>query len=168
MGSLAAETVETGYDAINRPEFLGGNGAYVANAIYSGLGPMIQMTNGMVPTHTTWQTMEYDQGTARLARLRLDRNGYPNADYDLRYSYTPSGTITKIAAALPQSGGATDNQCFKYAALAAADPGVDTCVGGLCGGAVCCWGRGSGAVLAVVDVRQGVEPVVADGVQERR
>lgn len=46
VAGLSAETLRYGYDTIGRPRSLGGQGSYVGDAIYSGLGPLLQTAHG--------------------------------------------------------------------------------------------------------------------------
>ncbi|AMS05621.1 RHS repeat-associated core domain-containing protein [Acidipropionibacterium acidipropionici] len=58
--------------------------------------------------------MDHDPATGRLSRLRLDRENAAKADADITYAYTDSGLTRSISAAQPESGAATDTQCFGH------------------------------------------------------
>jgi hypothetical protein len=58
--------------------------------------------------------MDHDPATGRLSRLRLDRENAAKADADITYAYTDSGLTRSISAAQPESGAATDTQCFAH------------------------------------------------------
>jgi hypothetical protein len=57
-------------------------------------------TEALVGGKKIWSTYEYEQGSKRLKRQRLDREMAPVVDVDARYRYDPSGT--------------RDVQCFTY------------------------------------------------------
>ena len=81
-----------------------------------------------------WSTYEYEQGSQRLTRQRLDRESAPVVDIDARYTYDPSGNILRIAN---NPSGTRDTQCFTYdylrrmdRAWTSASSATDPCAGG--------------------------------------
>ncbi|WP_147243136.1 RHS repeat-associated core domain-containing protein [Acidipropionibacterium virtanenii] len=113
-GPLAAEELRYGYDAVDRHTVLLGNAAYVADAVLDADDRLAQIASGTSAGHLTWQTMDHDPATGRLARLRLDRENAAKADADISYRYTDSGLTRSISAAQPEAGAATDTQCFGH------------------------------------------------------
>ncbi|MFX4271593.1 polymorphic toxin-type HINT domain-containing protein [Propionibacteriaceae bacterium Y1685] len=112
MGNLNGEEIRLSYNTIGKPDALGGNGSYVGDAIYSGLGDLQQIATGSVSAKTQWATWEHDEATSRITRLQLDRASVPKADYDITYSWQPAGPLSKQSVTHPQSGAAADHQCF--------------------------------------------------------
>lgn len=113
-GPLIAEELSYGYDAADRVAAVAGGAAYVADAVFTGDDMLTQIASGSSAGHLTWQTMDYDLATGRQTRLRLDRENAAKADADIAYRYTNSGLIASMSAAQPQSGAATDTQCFAH------------------------------------------------------
>ncbi|WP_257479121.1 RHS repeat-associated core domain-containing protein [Acidipropionibacterium jensenii] len=113
-GPLGAEELSYGYDGADRNTVIAGGAAYVDDAVFTGDDMLTQIASGSSAGHLTWQTMDYDLASGRQTRLRLDRENAAKADADIAYRYTDSGSITSISAAQPQSGQATDTQCFTH------------------------------------------------------
>jgi RHS repeat-associated protein len=128
VGGLAEESVVYTYDGLGQPVKVSGLSSYVTATRYSKLGETLQhelSTGGK----KTWLTYTHDEGTRRLTRMRLDRDGAPSADLDLNYSYDPTGNITKIA----DRASGRDTQCFTYDHLRrmkSAWTATDDCAGG--------------------------------------
>lgn len=77
---------------------------------------------------------EYEQGSKRLTRQRLDRESAPIVDIDARYTYDASGNIQRI---VNNPSGTQDTQCFTYdylrrvdRAWTSASTATDPCAGG--------------------------------------
>nr|WP_055502337.1 RHS repeat-associated core domain-containing protein [Nonomuraea pusilla] len=127
-GGLAEESVVYSYDELSQPVKVTGLSSYVTATRYSKLGETLQhelSTGG----RKTWLTYTHDEGTRRLTRMRVDRDGVASPDLDLNYSYDPTGNITKIA---DQAGG-RDTQCFTYdhlRRLTSAWTATDDCAAG--------------------------------------
>ncbi|MFC7247423.1 RHS repeat-associated core domain-containing protein [Catellatospora aurea] len=113
-GGLPAESIVTTYDNLLRPTALTGATSYVTAATYDDLG---QLTRAELHTGGTgkkaWLSYEYERGTHRLTRSRLDRQGVATIDMDARYGFDPAGNVLSIAD-LSTTAGGTDIQCFAY------------------------------------------------------
>jgi RHS repeat-associated protein len=112
IGGLPQETLWHHYDAAGKPEWLSGARTYVADTRYSPFGEVEQHSLGVDLGRASWQTFFYEEGTRRLQRMRVDREGVNQADVDRVYSYDPAGNPMSIA----DTGGAggSDVQCFDY------------------------------------------------------
>lgn len=108
---LPAETLTTFYDTLGKPTRFGGNGAYVNGTTYSPYGEPLQVALGQSIGKFAWQSFEYEDGTRRLTRSTLDREGIADHTADLRYTYDPGGNLTRISDTAP---GQTDTECFRY------------------------------------------------------
>jgi hypothetical protein len=91
IGGLPQETLWQHYDAAGNPEWLSGARTYVADTIYSPFGEVEQHWLGVNFGRSNWQTFFYEEGTRRLARVRVDREGVSPADVDRTYSYDKAG-----------------------------------------------------------------------------
>ena len=119
MGPLAAETVKYSYDPAGMPDAVGGLpgfGAYVADAIYSPEGDVLQMSMGNTIGSGRYHTFTYQDGTRRLATAALDRQELSGTDETTTYTYNAAGNPTTIQAAIGTTS--TDTQCFSYGAQA--------------------------------------------------
>jgi YD repeat-containing protein len=112
VAGLRTETLRTNYDAAGNPEWMYGDRTYVADTVYSPLGLVEQFSLGVNLGRENWQTFGYEEGTHRLASVRVDRAGVDPADVNVSYSYDPAGNPTSIADA--GGSGAVDVQCFTY------------------------------------------------------
>ncbi|WP_344350591.1 RHS repeat-associated core domain-containing protein [Catellatospora coxensis] len=135
-GGLAAEAVASTYDTLQRPVTLTGLSSYVTASLYGNQGELLQaelFTGGT--GKKAWLSWEYERGTGRVVRSKLDRQGVAGPDMDARYGYDDSGNILSIADA-PESG-ARDVQCFGYDYLRrlteawATGSGTKTCADGV-------------------------------------
>ncbi|MGH3859656.1 MAG: RHS repeat-associated core domain-containing protein, partial [Actinokineospora sp.] len=120
-GGLPEDTVFRGYDTLGRPTTShssgGGGGAgttLVSQTAYNPLGQVLRVNyaaeNDPKQVSTTWT---YEDGTNRLssmAAVRATETG--NWLANRAYTYTPSGSLTKIADTPP--GSPADTQCFGY------------------------------------------------------
>ncbi|MGW0193184.1 RHS repeat domain-containing protein [Nonomuraea sp. NPDC003201] len=128
-GGLAEEQVVYTYDELSQPTKVSGLNTYVTATRYSKLGETLQQelsTGGK----KTWVTYTHDEGTRRMSRMRVDREGAAATDLDLNYSYDAVGNITKIA---DKGASGQDTQCFKYDHLrrmTSAWTGTDDCASG--------------------------------------
>ncbi|WP_460766446.1 RHS repeat-associated core domain-containing protein [Mariniluteicoccus flavus] len=111
-GPLTYEKFTHYYDALGRASGLGGRGSYVGNTIYNGEGQVMQLALGNTLGQTSWQTYAYDDTHTRLTQSRLDREVATTADVVVDYTRNPAGAITKLATSTPETGAATDTQCF--------------------------------------------------------
>ncbi|MFG1610653.1 RHS repeat-associated core domain-containing protein [Actinoplanes sp. NPDC049265] len=132
-GGLPFETVVSKYDDLQRLTGLSGDAAYLTDVDYSSTGEVMQ-TEALVGGKKIWSTYEYEQGSKRLTRQRLDREAAPVVDVDARYSYDPAGNIREIA---DNPSGNRDVQCFTYdylrrmdKAWTSASTADDPCAGG--------------------------------------
>ncbi|GHF50698.1 hypothetical protein GCM10010218_35310 [Streptomyces mashuensis] len=112
-GGLPAETISTGYNLVGKPTFTYGLDDYVRETKYSNFGETLQMEHGLSSgAKRTWRTNFYEEGTRRLQRTRLDREGVTDADSDVTYTYDAAGNTTRIADT--PTNHPADVQCFRY------------------------------------------------------
>lgn len=113
-GGLPEESVVAGYDSLLRPTTLTGTTSYVTSTIYGDLGELRQTELHTGGTNKkAWLTYEYERGTGRLTRSRLDRQGVATIDMDAHYDYDDAGNVVSIADT-PTTPGGVDIQCFSY------------------------------------------------------
>jgi RHS repeat-associated protein len=111
---LPSETLSYFYTAQGDLERMAGVGAYVAGTIRSPYGEALRLDTGSLVGKAVWQLFEYDEGTRRLTRAQLQRQGFTGSAIDLNYTYDQVGNVLK-AADQPTAAGATpDTQCFDY------------------------------------------------------
>ncbi|MFC7242999.1 nucleic acid/nucleotide deaminase domain-containing protein [Catellatospora aurea] len=113
-GGLLAEAVVTSYDGLQRATGLSGTSSYVTSTLHGDLGELRQaelFTGGA--NKKAWLTYEYERGTGRLVRSRVDRQGVATIDMDARYHYDAAGNVLSIADGATTPGG-TDVQCFEH------------------------------------------------------
>ncbi|SDS14977.1 intein N-terminal splicing region/RHS repeat-associated core domain-containing protein [Jiangella sp. DSM 45060] len=129
IGGLPEETLQHRYEATGVEDWMYGYNTYAVDTIWSPYGEILRRGQGQYGT-ASWQTNQYEAGTRRLLRSRIDREDQ-SVYSDLRYAYDPAGNVTRIAD-LP-SGGTADVQCFSYdylrrltKAFTATDTGCDT------------------------------------------
>ncbi|SCL35118.1 RHS repeat-associated core domain-containing protein [Micromonospora aurantiaca] len=132
-GGLPFETIAYTYDDLERLTATTGDAPYLTDVEYAGTGEVLQ-TEARVGTRKVWSTYEYEQGSKRLTRQRLDRESAPVVDIDARYTYDQSGNILRIAN---NPSGTQDTQCFTYdylrrmeRAWTSASTATDPCAGG--------------------------------------
>ncbi|MEV4708509.1 RHS repeat-associated core domain-containing protein [Actinoplanes sp. NPDC049316] len=109
-GGLGYETVVYKYDPLERLIGTTGDQAYLTDVDYDSTGE-VRQTETLVGGKKVWSTYEYEEGSKRLARQRLDREMAPVVDVDARYTYDDSGNILRIA---DNPSGTRDVQCFTY------------------------------------------------------
>jgi RHS repeat-associated protein len=115
-GGLGAETVTTRYDALSRPEWMSGGlgwGVYVADAVYDVYGEMLRQDLGN--TYAFFANYQYEEGTRRLQKTWVEREGVAGLDMDLTYTYDQMGNPTSVVDR--PTGKAADAQCFAYDGL---------------------------------------------------
>lgn len=132
-GGLPFESIAYTYDSLERLTATTGDTAYLTDVDYAATGEVLQ-AEAAVGANKVWSTYEYEQGSKRLTRQRLDRSGAPIVDIDARYDYDPAGNITSIA---DTPSGTRDIQCFTYdylrrmeQAWSTASTAADPCAGG--------------------------------------
>ncbi|MDT0530454.1 polymorphic toxin-type HINT domain-containing protein [Micromonospora sp. DSM 115977] len=132
-GGLPFETIAYTYDGLERLTATTGDNAYLTDIEYASTGEVLQ-TEAQVGTRKVWSTYEYEQGSKRLTRQRLDRESAPIVDIDARYTYDASGNIQRI---VNNPSGTQDTQCFTYdylrrmdRAWTSASTATDPCAGG--------------------------------------
>ncbi|MFF7332957.1 polymorphic toxin-type HINT domain-containing protein [Streptomyces sp. NPDC008150] len=119
-GGLPAESVTYQYDGLQRltgvNSSLGGL-KYVSDVDYSPTNQVEQvaLSTGTAADKDAWLTYDYEQGTNRLTRSRVDVEGAASVAYDARYTYDDAGNIRSIAD--NPTGGTPDTQCFAYDGL---------------------------------------------------
>ncbi|MEU8001039.1 RHS repeat-associated core domain-containing protein [Catellatospora sp. NPDC049111] len=112
-GGLPAEAVATTYDSLLRPTTLTGTTSYVTATSYSSLGQLLQaelFTGGT--GKKAWLTWDYERGTDRLQKTKVNRQGVTAVDMDAKYVYDAAGNVLSIEDA--PTGGQRDVQCFVY------------------------------------------------------
>jgi RHS repeat-associated protein len=136
VGGLEAEGVTWTYDAFDRPIGMTGDTPYVTGTEtrYTHTGALMQIelnTGGK----QAWFTWNYEEGTDRLTKARIDRENAPVVDMDANYTYDPAGNVKRIADT--PAGGQRDVQCFTNDGLrriteawTSASTAADPCAGG--------------------------------------
>ncbi|MFC5287103.1 RHS repeat-associated core domain-containing protein [Actinokineospora guangxiensis] len=117
-GELPAETVNRVYHDLGpaRSSSVAGTGPtreLATETEYTRYGEVARVHLG-AGAKRVWQSWYYDAGTRRLDRTVVDAEVPTPMQSDVRYGYTPAGTITSIADAQP---GAVDLQCFRMDGL---------------------------------------------------
>lgn len=112
LPGIVGETLDYTYDALGQPVRLAGYGAIVNGTTYSPYGEVTQYSMGNTPNLNTYETVEYEEGTRRLASVRVDRDGTTAPDSITSYVYDLAGNVTSIADDAGALG--TDRQCFRY------------------------------------------------------
>jgi RHS repeat-associated protein len=110
-GSLPAEKVYTGYNALDLPDSVGGLVTYTSDTTYDAYDRVSQMTVGTL-ANTTAFTNTYDDHTGALNDANITRSTAPQTVQDTAYTRDPAGNITRIADS--RLGAASDTQCFRY------------------------------------------------------
>ncbi|MGW8565841.1 hypothetical protein [Isoptericola sp. NPDC055881] len=116
-GGLNAETTEVFYDATNQAEWMGAsfpNGTYVAGTAYSPYGELLKADMG--GSYVVQANWAYEQGSRRLMRSWVQREGASAFEYDASYGYDDAGNVLRVADT-PGAGLAADVQCFDYDGL---------------------------------------------------
>ncbi|WP_162605275.1 RHS repeat-associated core domain-containing protein [Jiangella ureilytica] len=129
IGGLPAETLQHRYEATGAEDWMYGYNTYAVDTIWSPYGEILRRGQGQYGT-ASWQTNEYDAGTRRLTRSRIDREDQ-SVYSNVSYGYDEAGNITRVADR--PTGGTQDIQCFEYdylrrltQAFTATDTGCDT------------------------------------------
>ena len=133
-GKLPSEVLVMSYDDLLRPKALTGNSPYVTAASYTTTGQLRELE--LNPSgKKAWLRWDYERGTGRLVRSRLDRQSAAAVDIDATYKYDAAGNIQSVADT--PAGGQRDIQCFDYdhlrrltEAWATANTSDDPCTGG--------------------------------------
>jgi RHS repeat-associated protein len=115
-GGLGAETVTTRFDGLSRPEWMSGGlgwGVYVADATYDVYGEPLRYDLGN--TYAFFLNYSYEEGTRRLQKTWVEREGVGGLDMDLTYTYDAAGNPTSIVDR--PTGKPVDAQCFGYDGL---------------------------------------------------
>lgn len=109
---VPSETLNFYYNKMGRENWFSGYGSYVAETSYSPYGEPLQVTMGQTVGKFAWQTNQYETGTRRLAKSRVDVENLVPPVADVHYEYDASGNVMSIADKPDQQ--AADIQCFKY------------------------------------------------------
>ncbi|HWG99191.1 MAG TPA: polymorphic toxin-type HINT domain-containing protein [Pilimelia sp.] len=115
-GQLGTETVTTNHNARGMPEWMNGGlgwGVYVAGSIWSAYGQPLLMDIGN--TYSQDVVFDYEEGTNRLANVKVLRQNAAGYDKDATYQYDHAGNVTSIVDQPVNS--APDAQCFRYDGL---------------------------------------------------
>ncbi|WP_229870828.1 RHS repeat domain-containing protein [Streptomyces phaeofaciens] len=112
-GGLAAETVETRYNAAGLANELSGATGYLLAADYTALGQVGQLQLGTATgTKRVFLTNTYEKGTGRLLNAAVDDQTRGPVQ-DLTYTYDQAGNVTSVLDGA-DIGTGTDNQCFAH------------------------------------------------------
>jgi RHS repeat-associated protein len=109
---LPTEKLSYSYDTLGNPTLLLGVGSYVNGTDYDPYGSPLQLALANGGNKFSWQTFAYEEGTRRLARQKVTREGRADPDSDVRYAYDPAGNVTSVSDA--PAGQPADTQCFRY------------------------------------------------------
>ncbi|GAA1939716.1 RHS repeat-associated core domain-containing protein [Kitasatospora viridis] len=116
VGTMPAETVTTSYDHLGQPVAVVGT-SITASQVLNGYALPGQITYGG-STNNAWESFTYDVQTLRPDDVNLDTQTAAAQADDTKYTYDPSGQITRIDDTQGPNGvGAVDDQCFGYDAL---------------------------------------------------
>nr|WP_275941651.1 RHS repeat-associated core domain-containing protein [Planosporangium mesophilum] len=131
---MLAEGLTYTYDGLKRPTGMTGASTYVTDTKYAQTGALLQVelnTGGK----KAWLSWTYEEGTNRLIRSRVDRQGAAAVDADASYRYDDAGNVLSIVDA--PAGGDRDVQCFTHdwqrrltEAWTSASTADDPCAGG--------------------------------------
>ncbi|ELP68602.1 hypothetical protein STRTUCAR8_03597 [Streptomyces turgidiscabies Car8] len=117
-GGMAAETVDTGYDAVGLPTTVSGASDYLLGAGYSAIGQTDQLTLGTSSadgTKKAYITNTWEEGTDRLKQSAVTDQTHNYELQELNYSYDDAGNVTSITDPTTLGGaGKADDQCFTY------------------------------------------------------
>jgi RHS repeat-associated protein len=113
VAGLPLEILRTRYDVAGNPEWMFGERTYVADTVWSEYGLVAQYSLGVNLGAENYQSFSFEEGTHRLAGMRVDRAGVNPVDADITYSYDAAGNPTRIADAGGLAG-VGDVQCYRY------------------------------------------------------
>ncbi|WP_405908933.1 RHS repeat-associated core domain-containing protein [Streptomyces sp. NBC_00828] len=117
-GGLAAEQIETDYNAVGLPTTVSGASGYVLGTSYSALGQTEQLTLGTsaaTGTKKAYLTNTFEEGTDRLTQSVVTDQTHGYELQELNYTYDDAGNVTAITDPTTLGGtSAVDNQCFAY------------------------------------------------------
>ncbi|MFF0270719.1 polymorphic toxin-type HINT domain-containing protein [Kribbella sp. NPDC004536] len=106
---LPDETVDLYYDASGNLKQMGGWQAYVSDTVYGEYGDPLQYHMGQQTGKGIYQSFEYEQGTRRLSKMKVDRESVLETDDTFVYGYDDASNVTSISH---QFGTSSDLQCF--------------------------------------------------------
>ena len=115
-GGLEAERVETFFDDLSVPEWMGGSGnhgTYVSGSLYDVYGELLRYSVGN--TFVDFVNYSYETGTRRLAKTWTQREGVDGYDQDITYAYDDAGNPTSVVDR--PTGKPADAQCYGYDGL---------------------------------------------------
>ncbi|HYN93100.1 MAG TPA: polymorphic toxin-type HINT domain-containing protein, partial [Pilimelia sp.] len=111
-GGLPAETFTTGYSGYGLPTSLSSElGSYATGTTYSPYGEFTGATLGAAPNRVKI-IQEYLEGSRRLDRVKVTREGSADTVAEAAYTFDPAGNLTKLTETA--TGQLTDTQCFTY------------------------------------------------------
>jgi RHS repeat-associated protein len=114
-GSLPAETVHYGYNAVGMPTTLSGLTTYVTGTSYDSLGRTGTVTESDGGGKTLTQVYNYEDGSNRLLEHGVLDNAGQAVFQDATYTYDAAGNVLSIKDLTNRYGaGPDDNQCFGY------------------------------------------------------
>ncbi|MCI3276570.1 RHS repeat-associated core domain-containing protein [Streptomyces cylindrosporus] len=117
-GGLAAEQINTDYNAVGLPTTVSGASGYVLGTSYSALGETEQLTLGTssaTGTKKAYITNTFEEGTGRLKQSAVTDQTHGYELQELNYAYDDAGNVTSILDPTTRGGAsAADNQCFAY------------------------------------------------------
>jgi RHS repeat-associated protein len=106
---LPDETIDLYYDAAGNLDAMLGWQAYVSGTKYGEYGDPLQYHVGQKTGQTAYQSFEYEQGTRRLSKMKVDREGVLQTDDTFDYTYDDASNVTSVKH---QFGASVDLQCF--------------------------------------------------------
>lgn len=110
-GTLPAEKVTYGYNALDEVTAVGGLASYTSSTTYDAYARVTQMTVGRLANRNSF-TNTYDEHTGALNEVNSTRVTAPQSVDDTTYTRDPGGNITRITDV--QGGTTTDTQCYGY------------------------------------------------------
>ncbi|TDQ53342.1 RHS repeat-associated core domain-containing protein [Actinorugispora endophytica] len=114
-GGLSAEPVTFGYNELGMPTTVKGINTYVAEAIYSRTGNLLQRTFLRGSTaDETWITRVFDEATNRMSLTSVVPEVGSGSLLTQSYEYDDAGNILRIADKPTGLELPTDTQCFTY------------------------------------------------------
>ncbi|MFC1416584.1 RHS repeat-associated core domain-containing protein [Streptacidiphilus sp. N8-3] len=114
-GTLPAETITTGYNALDMPNSIGGLATYASGTTYDAYSRVSKESLGL-RLNSASLNYSYDQHTGRLTDVNTQRATAPATVDDTAYTYDPAGNITRTSDA-QNNGTSTDTQCYTYDGL---------------------------------------------------
>ena len=110
-GGMQQEVVVYNYDLLGNITSVAGDSIYASQLAYAYTGELLRGQYGS-GAERFYRYFEYEDGTDRLARSRIDRYDATSVVQDVRYSYDQTGNVLSIIN--EPASGPRDAQCFSY------------------------------------------------------